>query len=50
MSEIKGQLLGIVLVIMIFSAISTVLVTAFTNMGNRVADQITEELADADMN
>ena len=36
MSEIKGQLLGIVLVIAVFGAVAGVLYTAFTTSANSV--------------
>lgn len=40
MSEIKGQILGVVLVLAIFGAIGTVLVTAFKNNANSIASKI----------
>ena len=40
MSEIKGQLLGMVLVLAIFSAIAGVLVTAFKSNANTIASEI----------
>ena len=40
MSEIKGQILGVVLVLAIFGAIGTVLVTAFTNNAKNIANKI----------
>ncbi len=43
MSEIKGQILGVVLVLSIFGAIGTVLVTAFKTNAENIAKQITEE-------
>ena len=42
MSEIKGQLLGIILVLMIFTAISGAMVTVFTNLGNTVKNEVSE--------
>ena len=41
MSEIKGQLFGVLLVIAIFSAISGVLITAFSTAANQAASEIT---------
>ena len=43
MSEIKGQILGVVLVLSIFGAIGTVLVTAFKNSADNIASKITAE-------
>ncbi|MGP1413972.1 MAG: hypothetical protein ACTTID_02475 [Bacillales bacterium] len=40
MSELKGQLLGIVLVVAVFGAVSTVLIEAFKNAGNKIAKKI----------
>lgn len=40
MSEIKGQLLGVLLVIAIFAAISTILITAFSGAANDIIDQM----------
>jgi hypothetical protein len=42
MSEIKGQLLGIVLVVTIFGAISGILYTAFQTSAQDVASKITD--------
>lgn len=42
MSEIKGQLLGIVLVVAIFGAIGAVLYTAFKTSATEVANEITQ--------
>ncbi len=42
MSEIKGQILGVVLVLAIFGAIGTVLVTSFTNSANSVTQKMNE--------
>lgn len=46
MSEIKGQLLGILLVLMVFAAVSGTMVTVFTNLGNSVASEVTEITSD----
>jgi flagellar biogenesis protein FliO len=40
MSEIKGQLLGMILVIAIFAAISTVVVKMFKNEVNGISSQM----------
>ena len=40
MSEIKGQLLGIILVVTIFGAVAGVLLTAFTSAANNTSTQI----------
>ncbi len=36
MSELKGQLLGIILVILVFSSISVVIAKSFTDMTDKV--------------
>lgn len=43
MSEIKGQLLGIVLVVAIFGAVAGVLLSAFKTAAANTAEQITTE-------
>ena len=43
MSEIKGQLLGIVLVVTIFGAVAGVLLSAFKTAAANTAAQITTE-------
>ena len=40
MSEIKGQLLGVLLVVTIFAGVSTVLIVAFNDAASDVAEQI----------
>ncbi|MDY0345717.1 MAG: hypothetical protein WCX85_04695 [Bacilli bacterium] len=40
MSEIKGQLLGVLLVVIIFAGVSTALIAAFDNATTYVADEI----------
>lgn len=40
MSEIKGQLLGVLLVITIFAGVSVALIGAFTNATTQVADLV----------
>ena len=46
MSEIKGQLLGIILVVMVFAAIGTVMVGAFRNFGSTVTNQVTSAITE----
>lgn len=40
MSEIKGQLLGIILTIAIFGVVLTTMVTAFGNMSDTVGSRV----------
>ena len=47
MSEIKGQLLGIVLVVTIFGAVAGVLLTAFKTAAANTAEQITTDVVSA---
>ncbi len=42
MSEIKGQLLGIILVLSIFLTVSVALTGIFTNMTNSVESKVSE--------
>lgn len=42
MSEIKGQILGIVLVLMIFGAIAVTLSSVFTGLANKVSSEVSE--------
>ena len=42
MSEIKGQLLGIILVIMVFGIVAAGLTTIFTNLTNTVSSEVTQ--------
>lgn len=42
MSEIKGQLLGIILVIMVFGIVAAGLTTVFTNLTNSVSSEVTK--------
>lgn len=44
MSEIKGQLLGIILVITIFGAVSAAAAAIFTNLTNAVENEVAEEI------
>lgn len=46
MSEIKGQLLGIILVIMIFGIVAAGLTTIFTNLTNSVSSEVNRAVAD----
>ena len=43
MSEIKGQLLGIVLVVTIFGAVAGVLLSAFKTAASNTAEKISSE-------
>ena len=43
MSEIKGQLLGIILVVTIFGAVAGVLLTAFTTAANNTSAKIAND-------
>lgn len=45
MSEIKGQILGIVLVLAIFGAIAGVMVSMFRQTADKVEDQLSNEVA-----
>ncbi len=42
MSEIKGQLLGIILVLMIFGAVSAAMLAIFNNLTKSVENQVAE--------
>ena len=42
MSEIKGQLLGIILVLSIFLTVSVALTAVFSNMTNSVESKVSE--------
>lgn len=44
MSEIKGQILGVILVLLIFGAVATAMTTVFQNM----TDQVTETVGNID--
>ena len=43
MSEIKGQLLGIVLVVAVFGVVGGVLVTAFSKSADNISNKITKD-------
>lgn len=42
MSEIKGQLLGIILVIMVFGIVAAGLTTVFTNLTSSVSSEVSK--------
>ena len=44
MSEIKGQLLGIILVIMVFGIVAAGLTTVFRNLTSSVSSQVTNAI------
>jgi len=46
MSEIKGQLLGIILVIMVFGIVAAGLATVFTNLTNSVSSEVAQAVAE----
>lgn len=46
MSEIKGQLLGIIIVLAIFAAISTAMVPFFTKMANKIETNVSSVVDD----
>lgn len=48
MSELKGTLLGILLVLILFGTMSTVMVTTFNSMTSKVQSEVTEVIADLD--
>ena len=48
MSEIKGQLLGIILVLMIFAAVSGVVALVFKNAGDTITEKAEHTFDDAD--
>lgn len=45
MSEIKGQILGIVLVLAIFGAVAGIMVTLFTNTAGSLEDKVNENIS-----
>ena len=49
MSEIKGQLLGIILVLIVFGAISVGMVSVFKKTANNVADRAAESTVAAEL-
>ena len=46
MSEIKGQLLGIILVVMVFAAVGTVMVGAFRGFGTTISNQVSSAITE----
>ena len=42
MSEIKGQILGIIIVLMIFGVVSGAMIAMFNNMTKAVSDNVAE--------
>ena len=46
MSEIKGQLLGIILVIMVFGIVAASMITIFTNLTNSVSSEVNRAVSD----
>ena len=44
MSEIKGQLLGIILVIMVFGIVAAGLTTVFKNLTSSVSSQVNDAI------
>ncbi|MCR5184840.1 MAG: hypothetical protein K6C32_02015 [Bacilli bacterium] len=42
MSELKGQILGIVLVIALFGVVATAMRAAFTTYSNKIGESVTE--------
>ncbi len=48
MSEIKGQLLGIILVLVVFGAISVTMATVFKKTGAEIAEKADDPAADAE--
>ena len=42
MSEIKGQLLGIIIVLMVFGAVSAAMIAMFNNFTKSVSDNVQE--------
>lgn len=45
MSEIKGQLLGIVLVLMVFGIVAAALTTIFTGLSNSVTSEVSKAIS-----
>ncbi|MGM9873343.1 MAG: hypothetical protein ACI31G_00255 [Bacilli bacterium] len=48
MSEIKGQLLGIILVLMVFAAVSGAITLTFKNLTNTISNQVSEVVNDVE--
>lgn len=45
MSEIKGQLLGIILVLMVFGIVAGALTTIFTGLSNSVTSEVSKAIS-----
>lgn len=45
MSELKGQLLGIVLVLMVFGIVAASLTAIFTNLSNSVTSEVSKAIS-----
>lgn len=48
MSEIKGQLLGIILVLMVFAAVSGAVTLTFRNLTTSISNQVSEVVTNAE--
>lgn len=48
MSEIKGQILGIVLVLMVFGAVATTMITVFNGLTSAVTEKTNDVKEDLD--
>lgn len=48
MSEIKGQLLGIILVVTIFGIVGGALAAIFSNLTDTVEEKVSQEIEDFD--
>ena len=46
MSEIKGQLLGIILVVMVFAAVGGVMISAFRNFGTTISNEVSSAITE----
>ena len=50
MSEVKGQLLGVILVIMIFAAVGGLMMSAFKGVGQQVTSQVNSAITEVQGN
>ena len=48
MSEIKGQLLSIILVLMVFAAVSATVTLTFRNLTTSISNQVSEVVTNAE--
>lgn len=48
MSELKGQILGVILVIILFGIISVAMTNAFNTYSKEIDDQVTEVVSQVD--